>query len=443
MFWNIGATRQNSHKLILLLGIMLSGMLLPSFPISAALPRIRLDEVFLFGALGLNIAAFLVQGRKINPYDLEVYHERQAAALRNVNLVFLVLVACMVISNIYAVLVLKSSFGVRDVMEFVTVAKYYLVTTLVISIEFEAAEYQILTGAFLAAFALIVLLSWGQFLNAGNMNAWLTPLLAPSHLNNLVNANPPRILGTFDNPNVMGIFAVFTLGLLTTWFYFREDSRRSALLLFVLSGLTIKLAFMTISRTALLATAAILSFLSLWALFRRRWNRGIIMKVALLFLLTVTLFVTSPRDFTTRMSEATNVQKSTSAIGHMQRWSEAWDVIKKSPVLGWGTAKSSMTTLVDDEYVLIARRYGFVGLLAYLWFFLRPALAAWRQVKRLGRTGTDFQPGVRPLLAIAFTAATIAVLIYNLTAGIFYNLQLMTLYAIFMGLIYSGERETV
>ncbi len=477
MIWNIGLTKGNKPKLMLFLGILLSAMLLPSFPTIGNLPRIRLDEILLFGAFGINMLVLLSRGFKFNPDDLAAYRNRQGPAMRAVNRVFLILTGCIIISNIYAAIFLQGSFSFRDLMEFVTIAKYYLVIALVVALDIGVAEYKLIGKVFLAGLAVLMLLSWGQFLNPGNMNAWLTPFFAPSHLDNLVNANPPRVLGTFDNPNVMGIFSVFTLCLVTSWYYFRTNGRQSAVLLLVLAGLTIKMTFLTISRTALLGTAAVLCWLSLWALFRFRWNKGILIKVGLLFVLTILIFVTSPRDFTARINEATNVDKSTSAIGHLERWGSAWPAIEQSPVLGWGTAKNSMTTLVDDEYMLVTRRYGFVGLLAYLWLFLRPAWSAWRRARRAGSaangaaSGEDrdisrraagaganafptpdsdfrdpasgFRPPVSVLLAYAFTAATVAVFIYDVTAGIFYNLQLMTLYAIFMGLIYRSERETV
>jgi O-antigen ligase len=126
------------------------------------------------------------------------------------------------------------------------------------------------------------------------------------------------------------------------------------------------------------------------------------------------------------------------------RAGNAFEFIQQSPILGWGTAKSNMTTLVDDEYALVTRRYGVVGLVFYLWFFLRPAKAALQR----GRSYYNYnasEPGIgedKTFLSIAFVAATLAILVYNITAGTFYNLQLMTLVAVFMGLIYRTEGES-
>lgn len=444
MFWNIGVTRTNPNKLLLIIAIMLSAMLLPSFEIRPNLPHVRLDDALIFGAFAINLLLRLTR-RSRSVYDMELsYHESQRRGLRAVTKVFLLFLASIIISNLFAVLFLpNSSVGVRDVMEGVTLAKYYLIITLALSLDLQEAEFSVLRKAFLVGFGFILLLAWSQLLNFANVNAWLTPFFAQSHLNNLVNANPPRVLGTFDNPNVMGIVSVLTMTLFVTWFYFQRNDRSRAVILFVAAGLALKLTLMTISRTAFLATAVVLTFLSLWAIFKFHFKKDILFKVTVLFILTLTIFYTSPRGFTSRMSEATDLSKSTSAIGHFLRMGDAWGFIKQSPVLGWGTAKDTMTTLVDDEYALITRRYGVIGLAMYLWLFLRPAKAALLRVRLFNFYASE--PGIREsktLLAIAFVAATLVIFVYNLTAGAFYNLQLMTLVALFMGLIYRTEGES-
>lgn len=444
MIWNTGVTRTNSSKLLLISVIMLSAMLLPSFEIRSSLPRVRLDEVLIFGALAVNLLFWVTRRSRYHSfYDLGLSNqEAPRRAQATVTKVFLLFLASIAISNVYAVQFLEIYFGTRDVMEVVMITKYYLVITLALSLDLRDGEFQALRNVFLVGYSIILLLSWGQFLNLFNVNEWLTPYIAQAHLDNLVNANPPRVLGTFDNPNVMGIFSVLTMTLFATWFYFRKSVSTTTVVLLVVTGLSIKLTFMTISRTALLATATVLTFLSIWAMFKFHWKKEILLKVGLLFILTLTIFFTSPRDFVTRMNEATNLEKSTSAQGHILQAGDALKLIIQSPIVGWGTAKSNMTTLVDNEYALVARRYGVIGLVLYLWLFLRPAKAALRRA----RTLDVYDPGKgiredKTLLCLAFTAVTLALFVYNITAGTFYNLQLMTLVALLMGIIYRTEGE--
>jgi O-antigen ligase len=442
MFWNTGITRANTNKLLLLSGIMFSAMLLPSLEIRSSLPRVRLDDALIFGAFAINLLLRITRRTRDYAFDYGSYLGGERRGLREVRKVFLLFLGSIVISNLFAVLFLAGSIGLRDIMEGVTLLKYYLIITLTLSLDLQGSEFEILRNTFLVCLGVILILSWGQFLNIANVNAWLTPFFAQSHLDNLVNANPPRVLGTFDNPNVMGITSVMMMSLFVTWFYFRKNDRIQAVILFIAIALTIKLTFMTISRTALLATAAVLVFLSVWATFKFNWNKGVLLKIFVLLLLTLTLFFTSPRDFVSRMNEATNLEESSSAQGHFIRAGNAFEEIKLSPILGWGTAKDTMTTLVDDEYALVTRRYGVIGLAIYLWLFLRPAKGALRRIRSFNFYG--FEPGMREdktLLAIAFVASTLAIFVYNITAGTFYNLQLMTLVSLFMGIIYRIEGE--
>jgi len=444
LLWNTGITNTNQNKLLLICGILLSAMLLPSLEIHKSLPRVRLDDALIFGAFGINLLLWLTRRFRTYPsYALESYNEGERRGMRAVTKVFLLLLASIIISNLFAVIFLAGSVGVRDVMEGVTLAKYYLAITLALSLNLRQGEFNVLRNTFLVGLGFILLLSWGQFLNLANVNAWLTPFFAQSHLDNLVNANPPRVLGTFDNPNVMGIVSVMMMTLFVTWFYFRNNDRLQAVILFIMIGLTLKQTFMTISRTALLATATVLTFLSVWAFFKVYWKKRVILKIGVLFLLTLTLFFTSPRDFVSRMNEATDLEKSTSAQGHFMRMGSAFEFIQQSPILGWGTAKDTMTTLVDNEYALVTRRYGVIGLAFYLWLFIRPVKAALRRIRFFHSYASE--PGIREdktLFSIAFVAATLAIIVYNITAGAFYNLQLMTLIALYMGLIYRTEGES-
>ncbi len=443
MPWNTGITSSNRNKLLLICGILLSAMLLPSLEIHPSLPRVRLDDALIFGTFGVNLLLLLIRRFRSYPsYNFEPYHEGERRGMRTVTIVFLLLVASMIISNLFAVLFLNGSFGLRDVMEGVTLAKYYLAITLALSLDLKLGEFQVLKNTFLIGLGVILLLSWGQFLNLANVNEWLTPFFAQAHLDNLVNANPPRVLGTFDNPNVMGITSVMMMTLFVSWFYFRRNDRLQGVMLVIMVGLTLKLTFMTISRTALLATATVLVFLSVWAFFKGYWKKRILVKIGVLFLLTLTLFFTSPRDFVSRMNEATDLETSTSAQGHLLRMGSAFEFIQQSPILGWGTAKDTMTTLVDNEYALVTRRYGVVGLAFYLWLFIRPVKGALRRIRFFNSYASE--PGIREdknLLSIAFVGSMVAVMVYNITAGAFYNLQLMTLIALYMGLIYRIEGE--
>jgi len=167
------------------------------------------------------------------------------------------------------------------------------------------------------------------------------------------------------------------------------------------------------------------------------WQRKTMLKLLVLFLLTVILTLTASEDFYYRINDGLDFRNSNSAQGHFRQWADAGEAIAGSPIFGWGTQKATMTTIVDNEYALYTRRYGLIGLALYLTLFFKPFRVAWRRVKEKAQMVYGEFGDHQTLLCMAFTAATLAVLIYNVFAGIFYNLQLMTFFSVFMGLVYG------
>ncbi|AGA70622.1 hypothetical protein Desdi_3228 [Desulfitobacterium dichloroeliminans LMG P-21439] len=441
MFWNNGLTKGNDSRLILLLLVMLSAMLLPSFEIHPTLPNIRVDELLLFGVFGLNILAFIFKGFRFSPNAREELR-LQNKALRRIVLIFGCLVLSYAISNFYGVVILGAgAYGLRDVMELVTFFKYFLVVTLVLSINLRDAEFAVLSYTFLGALSFLILFSFAQSLNLFNLNTWFSPFFNPNHWETMILGNPARVLGTFDNPNVFGTFTVMTLAFLVARYYFVESKIYFPLLLLILIGLVIKVEYLTISRTALAGIGIVLMILSIWAFFYYRRSKGILLRIGALFLVTMVLFATASDGFFVRLTDGFNFSTSNSFIGHVERLGAAVGSIWQSPVFGWGTQKYAMTTVVDNEYALFTRRYGFVGLAVYLWFFIQPWLLGLKRYRAeaAGRMKEYFD--VKTWIGMGYMALLPAVFLYNFMAGVFYNLQLMTIFCIIIGLVYNTARD--
>ena len=442
MFWNNGLTKNNDTRLFLLVTVMLSGMILPSIPIHPSLPNIRLDEMLLFSVFGLNVLLFLVQnfrwGNWVENIKKELSSRKQE--LKQICIIFGLLTASYFVSNIYGVYIRGAGYyGLRDLMELVTYFKYFLIITLTLSINFDRDEFDFMAKAFLAGVVFLILFGWGQHLNPLNLNTWLSPYFNPAHWEHLIVGNPARVLGTFDNPNFFGIFTVIVLSYLTVCYFFGDNKGKFPWLLFILIGLVIKLEFLTISRTALFGIALLFTILCIWAFLYYQRDKKVIIKILALFLLTIILFVTASADFFYRLTEGLDFSTSTSFIGHVERWGAAIGTIWESPVFGWGTQKYVMTTLVDNEYALYARRYGFVGLAFYLSFFLVPFIrglkSLYQRTKALGK-GIPFDRF--SLCIAAYLAVLPSIFVFNFMAGIFYNLQLMTVFGISIGLVYNS-----
>jgi len=442
MFWNNGITKRNESRLFLLVTIMLSVMILPSFPIHPSLPNIRLEELLLFGIFGLNVLLFAINRFRFTEQEKQELIA-QKKELKIIFILFGLIVLSYAISNFYGVYIKGAGYyGLRDVMELVTYFKYFLVMTLTLSVEIKKDELDFLSKAFICGIVFLILFGWGQHLNLLNMNAWLTPYFDQQHWQLLFVGNPVRILGTFDNPNYFGILTVICLSFLTVRYFFGEDGDKFPWMLLIFIGLVIKLEFLTISRTALFGIALLFAILSIAAFLYHKHNKKAVIKIIALLLLTGILFLTASTDFFYRLNEGLDFSSSTSFQGHIERWGTAVGTLRGSPVFGWGTQKYVMTTLVDNEYVLYARRYGLVGLAIYLSFFLTPFIYGIKNLslkKRIAGRGKAFSQ--QSQFIAAYIAVLPSIFVFNIMAGVFYNLQIMTIFVISMGLVYNSLRE--
>ncbi len=114
---------------------------------------------------------------------------------------------------------------------------------------------------------------------------------------------------------------------------------------------------------------------------------------------------------------------------------DAGAVFRRSPVFGAGPGKAENAGTLDNEYLVVATRYGIVGLVAYLLLWGAVIGVAWRGGSELtmqasqgaghGEPGT----GGHTLTIRAAVAAVVAgLLVFNLVAGSLYHLQLMGLF---------------
>jgi hypothetical protein len=94
---------------------------------------------------------------------------------------------------------------------------------------------------------------------------------------------------------------------------------------------------------------------------------------------------------------------------------DAGSELRRSPLFGGGPRAGEDSTL-DNEYLLVAARFGLVGLAAYL--------ALWAATALMGRRGA--RRG-NPLAA-AVVGMVAGLLLFNLVAGSLYQLQLMAVF---------------
>ena len=106
--------------------------------------------------------------------------------------------------------------------------------------------------------------------------------------------------------------------------------------------------------------------------------------------------------------------------------------LRRSPIIGVGPEKGRQGSSVDDEYLLYAARYGVVGFAIYLTLYLGTLTLAVRAT-----VAARSQPQRR--LAALIVASMVAFLVFNLTAGSFYELQLMAIFWLLGGAALSNS----
>lgn len=404
--------------------ILISTLLLPPLKLpwmDMKLPAIRFDEVLLL--LGYLLNMVLGISRHLNHWTLPNHRQSMFAAStlgqgKRIPTAFFIFGGIILLSDIFGWLVLAVPFSFREGWEFILLAKYLLLLFAGGSIPYTRGIGKTLLTYTLMGFSILVLISLGQIGNWFAMNQWLTPLIAQGHLGNLTKAAIPRALGTFGNPNYTGIFAAVSFLLSSAAFL-----KKPTLIWLTIALLAIKIETLVISRTALLALGAgfvVLGLhLKLWR-FREPLTRAYWQNLFLIVMGAFIVFTVSPSYFFERVNEGINYTTSSSVNQHFELWQAAWENIKVSPIFGWGTAKASMTTLVDNEYLLIWRRYGLIGLFSYFYIYLN----FWR----LSQTQ-------EPLLKGGVRAVLVAVMVFNLAAVSWYHFQFMSLMMIGLGIL--------
>ncbi|MCK4957294.1 MAG: O-antigen ligase family protein, partial [Candidatus Cloacimonetes bacterium] len=135
--------------------------------------------------------------------------------------------------------------------------------------------------------------------------------------------------------------------------------------------------------------------------------------------------------FIARMTSGMNLEEDGSFLARLFKWQDNIEIWKQSPILGWGPAKASQATIVDNEYILMLRRYGIVGIIFYFLLYLIPFIDSKRAFLRPQVSENDL------IFFTSMNAIIIVFLLYNVTSVTLSNIQLMDLWFILIAILYS------
>ena len=404
--------------------LLVVAVLLPSIPLPGTLPAVRLELPIIIIAWALFVLGRLVTGKLQRP------------RWNPTNKWFFLFGACILASIAYAALFMGYYPITQDLWEFGKLIEYFLIFALVASLNIPPEHMQRCYIISLIIFLCSASFGFAQYFNLFDINSWLSPLYAnPIKYGSLTGQ---RVVGTSGNPNDFGALMILAASLAVTgalWL----SSKGIKLLCWVSLGTFSLAIFFTQSRSALLCLLIAIIF-TLFIQYPlhfgvKRTTRIYLLVVPLLLFLALLLLQVAPALFLYRLNDALDLSTSQSWLDRLAVWNDQLTILKQSPVLGWGPAKELISTNIDNEWLLLALRYGLLGILIFvLWF-----ISFYRILSKIAHSTRSTYTQT---YCVGLQATLIAYAVYMIPAGVYHELQLMPILLIFLGLAYTQRQSS-
>ncbi len=279
-------------------------------------------------------------------------------------------------------------------------------------------------------------LGWAQYWNLFNINSRIVPYYRASSLD-LLEGWARRVVGTTGNPNSFAALMVLAASLALTGALWLKP-RRARLLswaAFVCFCFTVTLTASRAGLIALVLAGAVTLFVKYPQTFRfQGLVRVVFMILPIAALAVIAAGPFLPAGFIFRITDALQLESATSMAARFTSWQAHLDLWWQAPAFGIGPAKTLVSPDVDNEFLLFLVRYGIVGLAAFLGLcgslFLTASRIAHRATSPEGRA-----------MGVALQATFIGYIPYLALAGIYHDLQLMSLLLIVLGIASSQLRH--
>lgn len=404
--------------------LILVSILLPAIRLPAPIPDVRLELILILVAWTLLLLGALSTGRGVRLKWNPVYKW------------FFLFGAVIFISIAHAAL-FKGYYPIgRDFTELIRLLYYLLLFTLVANLSIPLTSIRRYY-----VFALIVLLGsalfgFSQYLNLGNINTYISPYFTgEAQMRGLIYAR--RITGTLPNPNDFGALMVLasSLALSGVLFFRRKTLRLFSWVCLPIFGLAVVL---TLSRTALVAlgVAVFFMFLMLYPrIVEFRWvSRRMLTALPIVVVIVLLVMQLAPDMFFVRVAELRDIEEAAGWQMRLIMWQYNFDLFLQSPVFGWGPVEEGMPTIVDNEWLLLLRRYGIVGVAVFVALFASLFIG----LSKIRRASSSVDVS---MLTVALQATIVAYAIFMIPAGVYHSLRLMPILLLFLGLAYSQAQK--
>lgn len=262
---------------------------------------------------------------------------------------------------------------VIDYFEIYKILKFLLIILLFTFIDFKQFYNKWLFPLFFG----LVVLNFIHFFNIFDFNTFLHKYypggiqLEYFGLNSLKEPSVKRMVGSMGNPNINAVvFLMFAI----IFIPFRNSKKQISIFL-----LAILMVFLCQSRTALIALGLILIGIALLRLSNWKWKDWLIILAGIVVMYFISWALAT--DFF-KYSLYSNyildgsILQTGSARGRWEAWTLLGNMIIEKPIFGHGVNKEFFYTnhiYSENEYILMAWRYGIIGLVLYIGLFLYPA----------------------------------------------------------------------
>lgn len=403
--------------------LLVASILLPPIRLPKGIPSIRVELIIILVAWALLLLGHFAIGRPIKFHQDLVYKW------------FILFGLAILLSIVYSTILKGYSIIARDFWEFGKLLEYFLIFALVANLDISPNEMKHYYKIALVVFLCSAFLGIAQYLNLGNINETISPYYAPTQMRGLLFNK--RITGTTGNPNEFGALMVFASSLAFSGIFFfkKKTMRLFSWICFAVFVLSIVL---TLSRSAIIALIIAICFITLLKYpFISGTKRGIkrlAIVIPIMIIILLIIINIAPDKFFLRFNQLENISRDTSWQARIVNWKVNYALWELSPLFGWGPGKMTMTTIVDNEWLLLLRRYGLVGVIIFISWFV----SFYHGLSRICRSSSSAE--VRAL-AVALQATFLAYAVYMIPAAVYHLLQLMPILLIFLGLAYSQIRS--
>jgi len=401
--------------------LMIASVILPPIRMPSQMPAVRLELILVLVAWLLLLLGSLSTGRRIKFKWGPVYK-------------WFFVFGITIFASIAYVALVKGYYPVGpDFWEFGKLLEYFLIFALITNLEISLRDLKKYYLILLMVFSISAIFGFAQYWNVFDIDhSAIVFYYAPTQTSGLLSWGH-RIVGTTGNPNEFAALMVLaaSLALAGALWLKGKSVRLFSWLGFVVFSFSVMLTLSRSGLLGLIVASAFILFFKYPVYFRFKGALHLVFRIIPILLIIVFILIQlSPSTFFFRIEDALHPTTATSLQGRLVNWGINLEIWKQSPLFGWGPGKATMTTIVDNEWILLLRRYGIIGLSIFLIWFIK-------MYSRLSQIVKESSSNYAKAIAIGLQATFPAYAVYMIFAVVYHSLQLMPIFMLYLGLVYS------